>query len=106
MTDGQLAGLIGGIAGCVIGLIGGAIGTYFGIKNTNSPQERRFMIRASVIGWVFILVFLALLIGLPSPYRFFVFVPYGFLLAWGIRYTNKKQQEIRDEESAKVADQV
>ncbi|MGD9127932.1 MAG: hypothetical protein PVH19_11195 [Planctomycetia bacterium] len=103
MTSGQIAGLVGGIAGSVIGLIGGVIGTYFSIKNTNGPKERRFMIRASVVFWLVIFLFFALLFSLPNPYRFLVFAPYGILLAWGIRYINKNQQQIRKQESANVA---
>lgn len=94
-------GLIGGIAGGVIGLAGGLIGTYFSIKNTNSPVERRFMIHASVVIWIGGLLFLGLLIGLPSPYRWLLWIPWGILLPAGILYGNRRQQQIRREESQK-----
>jgi Ca2+/Na+ antiporter len=92
-------GLIGGIVGSVIGLAGGIIGTYFSIKNTNGPRERAFMIRASVICLVAILLFLALLFALPNPYKWFMWIPYGILLPLGIVYWNRKQQRIRQDES-------
>ena len=92
-------GLIGGIIGCIIGLIGGIIGTYFSIHNTFGPRERAFTIRASMIGWIIGVIFLALLILLPNPWRFMVWIPYGIILPIGIINWNKTQQKIRQEES-------
>lgn len=98
MDAGQTWGLIGGIAGGVIGLAGGVIGTYFSIKNTRGPRERSFMIHSSVVCWAAVLVFLGLLLALPSPYRWFMWVPYGILLPLGIIYGNRRQQAIRRQE--------
>ena len=94
ITGPQL-GLIGGIVGTAIGFAGGVIGTYYSIKNTNSPLERKFMIKASTWTWIAGIIFLGMLIGLPSPYRFLVWIPYGFLLPVGIRYINNRQAQIR-----------
>ncbi|MBN1816277.1 MAG: hypothetical protein JW828_02890 [Sedimentisphaerales bacterium] len=99
MTTGELAGWIGGIAGVVIGFAGGIIGTYFGIRNTNGPRERSFMVKAAVVCWVAILGFLALLLALPNPYRWFTWIPYSILLPLGILYGNRRQQAIRQQES-------
>ncbi len=96
---GMHPGMIGGIAGGVIGLIGGLIGTYATIHNTRGPRERAFTIRASIIGWIVGLVFLALLFLLPTPWRFLVWVPFGILLSLGINRWNRTQQRIREEES-------
>ena len=92
-------GIIGGILGGVLGIAGGIFGTYFSIKNTNGSRERAFMIKASVIGWIAILVFLGLMFVLPNPYRYFLWIPYGILLHLGIVTGNRKQQKIRREES-------
>ena len=92
-------GMIGGIVGGVIGLAGGVVGTYFSIKNARGPGERAFMIKASIIGWVAILLFLGLLLTLPNPYKWFMWVPYSILLPLGIVYSNKKLRNIRQEES-------
>ena len=86
------AGLIGGITGALIGVAGGVFGTYCSIKNTTGPRGRKFMIKASLVGWVAILLFLALLFALPSPYRWFMWIPYGVLLPLGIMYVNKTQR--------------
>ena len=95
MLTGSEIGLIGGIAGTVIGLAGGAFGTYCSIRNTRGPLERAFMIKASIVTWIALLVFLGLLLGLPSPYRFLMWIPYGIGLPLGIRYMNRRIQQIR-----------
>ena len=91
-------GWIGAIAGCVIGLAGGIIGTAYSIKNTNGPRERSFMIKSATVAWIVMSVFLALLLFLPSPYRWLVWIPYAILLPVGILHGNKVQQRIRREE--------
>ena len=92
------AGLVGAIIGSVIGVAGGAIGTYFSITNTNGPMERAFMVKVSVIAWVAILLFLGLMMLLPSPYRILLWIPYAVLLPLGIIKTNKRVTEIRESE--------
>ena len=94
-------GIIGGIIGSIIGLIGGIIGTYFSIKNTNGPKEKAFMIKISILGWIGIIVFLALMLLLPSHYRFCLLVPYGIILPIVIIKGNKTQAKIRYKESNK-----
>ena len=94
-------GIIGATIGSIIGLIGGIIGTYFSIKNTNSPKEKTFMIKISIIGWIGIIAFLALMFLLPSPYRFFLWIPYGIILPIVIIKGNKILAKIRQEESNK-----
>ncbi len=97
-------GWIGGIVGGVLGLAGGIIGTYLSIKNTNGPLERSFMIKSAVICWIAIFIFLGLLVGLPNPYRYFMWIPYGILLPLGIIYGNRQQQAIRKQESQNKTD--
>jgi len=99
LTGSQI-GILGGIIGTVLGCAGGAFGTYCSIKNTKGPLERKFMINASTWAWIAVTIFLVLLIGLPSPYRFLMWAPYGIMLTLGIRYINKKQAEIRTIEAS------
>lgn len=47
-------GMAAGIAGGVVGVMGGLVGTYFGIKNTTRPRERRLAVRLSVALWAWI----------------------------------------------------
>ena len=105
MNFGEIGGLAGGIGGSVLGLVGGLVGTYFSIKRTNSPREHAFMIRSAIVCWVAILIFLGLLLALPNPYRWLMWIPYGILLPLGIVYGNRRQQVIRQEESQSKASQ-
>ena len=99
MNTGEMWGWIGGVVGGVLGVAGGIVGTYFSIRNTNGPHERAFMIKSAVVGWIAILVFLGLLLMLPNPYRWFLWIPYSILLPIGILYGNRRQQAIRQAES-------
>ncbi len=92
-------GLIGGIVGCVIGVMGGAVGTYCSIHNTSGPRERRFMIRAAVVLWLAGFLFIGLLLWLPDPYKWFMWIPYSVLLPLGITYGNRIQRRIREQEA-------
>jgi hypothetical protein len=91
-------GLIGGIVGGLMGVIGGLIGTYYGVKNTNGPRERRFMIGAAVVMWVGVGAFVVLLFVLPPKVRPFLWIPYSILLPIGIVVTNRRQAAIRRQE--------
>lgn len=99
MTNGEMWGWIGGITGGVIGLAGGIVGTYCSINNTNGPRERAFMVKSSVVGWIAIGIFLVLVIALPNPYRWFMWIPYSILLSLGIIFINRRLQAIRQAES-------
>lgn len=57
------------------------------------------MIKAAVVCWIAILLFIGLLLGLPDPYRWLMWIPYGILLPLGIVYCNWRQQAIRQQES-------
>lgn len=92
-------GYIGAIVGCILGLAGGIIGTYFSIKNTNGPKERSFMIKASAVVWIALGLLMVLLFLLPNPYRWLMWIPYAVLLPIGIIYGNKRQNQIRLDES-------
>ena len=100
MNAGELGGWIGAIVGGLSGVTGGAIGTYFTIKNTNGPRERDFAIKASVVGWIAITLFLILMFTLPRPYNMLLWIPYAILLPFSIKYWNKTQLAIRTDENA------
>ena len=93
-------GWIGGIIGGVLGALGGVVGTYFSITRTNGPRERAYMVKWAVYGWIVMVAFLVLLLVLPSPYRWFLWVPYGIGLPLCIRKCNAGQQRLRVEEAA------
>ena len=95
----ETIGTLGGIVGGVLGLLGGVVGTYFSIRNTRGPRERAFAIKASILAWVFLAVFLGALLLLPPSQRFWPWLPYVVVLPLGIRAWNRKQSRIRREES-------
>lgn len=99
MTVGQWIGVIGAVSGVVIGLGGGIIGTLNSLRHANGPREKQFLIRASIVCWLSIAIFIPLLVFLPTPARMILWIPYALLLTQGINYWNRTQQKIRDEES-------
>ena len=84
-----------GIIGAIVGVTGGLIGTYASISNVQSPREKRFMFYCAAGVWLSILLFLVLLLLIPQPYNWFVWIPYGILLALAIVVMSRKQTEIR-----------
>lgn len=98
MDAGQMGGWVGGILGGGIGLAGGVIGTYFSIKHTNGPRERAYMVKASVVCWTAVVLFIGLMFALPNPYRHLLWIPYAILLPLAIVFSNRTQQRIRKEE--------
>ncbi len=103
METGQQIGWIVGIGGSLIGLAGGIFGTYCSIKNTNGPRERAFLIKASVVCWIGVLIFLTLFFALPIAYRCYMWIPYAIILPLGIIYSNRTQQKIRKSEAEHAA---
>lgn len=103
MDPSTLGGWIGGILGAAVGVLGGVIGTYFSIRNTNGRRERAFAIKASIVGWVLVLAFAAGMLLIPGWYKHLLWIPYVVLLVFGIRWWNKTQFRIRQEETGQVA---
>lgn len=100
MATAEWAGWMGGIAGGLLGLLGGVLGTWFSIRNTNGPRERRYVIQASLVCWAFVLLFLTGMFLIPASYRFYLWIPYLILLLAGIRTWNRTQMQIRRQEAS------
>lgn len=58
------------------------------------------MIGYSVAIWVGGFLFVGLLVLLPSPYRWFMWIPYSIIFPLVIVFANRVLQRIRAEESA------
>ena len=95
----RLAGWIGPIVGGGGGLLGAGIGAYFAIKNTQGPRERAFVIKACILCWVFVALFIAGLCLIPSWYKLLLVIPYVVVGCFGLRKWNEIQFRIRKEES-------
>lgn len=97
----QTIGLIGGIAGTAIGVAGAVIGVRASVRNTETPPERRFMIRSSAA----LVALMALLVGvplalsllgvLPSWAYWTAFAAFFVLLGPLIVRINRRQAELR-----------
>jgi len=95
----QLAGWVGAALGAAIGLAGGMIGTYLAVRNTQGPRERAFVIKAAAVCWVLVTLFVVAMILIHSWYKHLLWIPFAIGLAVGIRWWNRHQAEIRNEEA-------
>lgn len=82
-------GLIGAIVGGSIGIAGGAFGTWMSIRNARPGPHRALMVKASVFFWIFTLTFVAMLLLLPTPWTWWLWVLYGPALLFFILSINK-----------------
>lgn len=89
------AGLWGGIIGAAVGTLGGIIGTVAGIRSATTPAARSFMIRCSVWMWVAVVTFVVLLMVLPQPYNWLLWIPYAPALPLSIRFINRRLGELQ-----------
>jgi len=97
----QTIGLIGGIAGTAIGIAGAVVGVRGSLRNTQTPPERRFMVRSSVL----LVAVMALLIGVPLLLSLMGVLPrwaywtafalFFVLLGPAIARINRRQAELR-----------
>jgi hypothetical protein len=97
--DDQTLILVGAFGGAAIGVLGGLLGTYFSIRNTNGPRERGFVVRSAVVSWLAVTIFLAALLVTPMPYQTLLWLPYMAGLPFAARACNRRQMQIRGEES-------
>ena len=100
--DPEMMGWVGAVAGSVAGVLGGAIGSYYSVRNTAGPRERAFVVRAVVVGWALGIAFVVGLWLLPHPERHWLWLPYAVLLPLGIVAWNRRQAQIRQEESGRA----
>jgi hypothetical protein len=95
--------------GPLIGVLGGIFGTRAGIRATQTPRERRFMIRVSIAATIYVLVALAILFALIGQSRHWsgpmvIATQVGFwavyltILPISIIVLNRRHQQIRREE--------
>jgi cell division protein FtsW (lipid II flippase) len=87
-------------AGSALGILGGIVGTYFSIRNTNSPRERRFMIYAAVFAW-FILGLIGAVVFVMPPLRAWGWTPLVVTVVTGVPIINRRVERIRREEARK-----
>lgn len=84
----EMIGLLGAVFGSVIGVAGGLLGTWMSLRNVPSGAQRDFMKKAAALGWVGLLGFTATTLLVPVPGKWLLWIAYGPLLLWFIRYVN------------------
>jgi uncharacterized membrane protein YfcA len=98
--DGDLVGLVGGIAGGVVDVAGGIVGTYFSIRNTNGPKERAFAARAAGVCWLGASTFLVWLFLATGGRQWTLWAAYLPLLFWFVRWANEGLDQARVQDMA------
>jgi RNA polymerase sigma factor (sigma-70 family) len=107
--------LSGAILGPIIGLLGGVFGSWMSVKHTNSPRERQFMLKITLVIWTELIVLLSVL-GLflvlarrgivPKNVYWTVFAvvmtTHFVLLVPAIIWVNRRQRQIQKEEGTYV----
>jgi len=86
-----------GVIGSTLGILAGAVATYFSIRNTKGPRERRFVIRAATVCWM-LLALVAVAAYLLPHLRTWVWVPLCAMAIFGGPYVNRRQENIRQDE--------
>ena len=104
--------------GPIIGILGGLFGTWISIKNTDTPTERRFMIRYAVVIWVMVCLFMVslalaswLLRPMVQPVTFVIIECVMVLVYAGslipiVIWANRGQRRIREQEGSPPLNQV
>ncbi len=92
------AGTIGAIVGSTLGVAGGVLGTWMSIRNTPAGDQKRFIVKVAISVWLGVLLFVALLLTLPSPWKWLLWLLYVPILLLFIVYTNRSMAKMRCEE--------
>src|SRR5262245_30794797 len=87
------------ILGPAIGVAGGLLGTYLSIRNTRGPRERSLMIRVALLCWLLVIAFSAGIFLIPTWHKHLLWAPYVVVLFLLIRWCNRSQARIRQEEA-------
>jgi len=109
-------GLLGAVLGPILGILGGYLGSKFSIENTKSPRERQFMVKMSWIAALLAVVFTvalglltfnakALISSHPALFvgSLIILIMGYVVVLFGLIYrSNRRQQQIRREEAAKL----
>ena len=81
-------GLIGAIVGSIVGVAGGLFGTWMSIRNLPRGEQRSFMVRMAVIGWIGSVGFCAAALLIPIPWNWWLWIVYAPGLYIFIRHVN------------------
>ncbi len=91
------------LLGAAMGVGGGLLGTYFSVRSAKGPRERAFMIRAALLCWLLVIAFVAGIWLIPTWHKHLLWAPYTVTLGIWIRWCNRSQARIRQEEAGSAA---
>ena len=83
-----MLGLIGTVVGSIVGVAGGLLGTWMSIRNLPRGEQRNFMVRMAVVGWMGALGFCVALLLIPTPWNGFLWIVYVPGLCVFMRHVN------------------
>ncbi|MEE3369899.1 MAG: hypothetical protein VX346_11195 [Planctomycetota bacterium] len=84
----EMTGLLGATLGSVIGVSGGLLGTWMALRNVACTAQQIFLTKAAVLCWPGVLAFTATTLLVSAPASWLLWIVYGPLLLWFIRYVN------------------
>jgi hypothetical protein len=84
-----MLGLIGTVLGSIVGVAGGLLGTWMSIRNMPRGEQRSFMARMAVVGWIGAFGFCVALLLIPTSWNGFLWLVYVPGLFIFIRHVNR-----------------
>ena len=97
---GWILGWGGGVLGSLLGILGGVLGTVIPYRLAKTPRQKSFVLKSAAYFWILVLVFLAALWFVPSPFNLLVWIPYIIVLLCSINWLNQRQRRMLEEEAA------
>ena len=88
-AEAVMLGLIGTVLGSIVGVAGGLLGTWMSIRNMPRGEQRSFMARMAVVGWIGALGFCVALLLIPTSWNGFLWLVYVPGLFIFIRHVNR-----------------
>ena len=83
-------GTTGAIIGSTIGVIGGIVGTCVSIRKARSQEEKRWVMKVSLVTLMVVVAFVCGLLLLPRPYNHFLWLPYVGGLFLGLKWMSRR----------------
>lgn len=106
VVDPRTVALIIKIVGYSMVALGGGLATYLTIKDTEMHAERILMVRASIVVWMLVIVFIILpltfgdSLGIPYWLYFLWFLLFWAFIEWATNKIDKRRANLRQEKES------
>src|SRR5206468_10031051 len=91
---------LGGILGVLFGFGGAFLGTYIPYRLAKTQRQKSFILKSAALLLSFILLFQVGLALTPTPWNYFLWIPYVIFLVGFIARMNWRMQSIYEQEAA------